>query len=68
VVVEHTTMQHVVLNLRVGGLLAEQLTQIARKEQNSVSAVARSLIAVALGVTDNRRVTIQSDDDSQAAR
>lgn len=57
--------QHGVLNLRVGGHLAEQLTQIARQEQNSVSAVARSLIAAALGSTD-KRIKINAEQQAES--
>lgn len=46
-------MQQATLNLRVGGRLAEELTRIASREQNSVSAVARRLIVMALGECRN---------------
>jgi len=39
---------HPILNLRVGGRIADEISRIAKTEQNSVSAVARRLIVQAL--------------------
>jgi hypothetical protein len=47
-----------VLNLRVGGRIAAEITRIAIREQNSVSAVARRLIAAALQLSSDNQALI----------
>ena len=50
------------LSIRVGGRLKKELARIAQYQQNSVSAVARSRIARALGEFDHLPHVVEGRD------